>query len=145
MLISKLPGRDHWGAVQSVFFAGGGVKGGTIVGASDASEPIPTTDPQRPENMAATIYHALGSPARSPGKTTRSPAFRLSWRPDPRTYWKARDMTPRKTHHHISASRRRELLQVGYSGLLGLGLPTLLAAIPSRRVPNGRRESVLAV
>ena len=24
----KLPGRDHWGAVQTVFFAGGGVKGG---------------------------------------------------------------------------------------------------------------------
>ena len=31
----KLPGRDHWGAVQSVFFAGGGVRGGTVVGSSD--------------------------------------------------------------------------------------------------------------
>src|SRR5260370_41340029 len=31
----KGPGRDHWGAVQTVFFAGGGVRGGTVVGASD--------------------------------------------------------------------------------------------------------------
>src|SRR5713226_6659484 len=31
----KLPGRDHWGAVQTVFFAGGGVKGGRVIGASD--------------------------------------------------------------------------------------------------------------
>src|SRR5581483_9475437 len=31
----KLPGRDHWGSVQTVFFAGGGVRGGTVVGSSD--------------------------------------------------------------------------------------------------------------
>src|SRR5439155_1937830 len=31
----KLPGRDHWGAVQTVFFAGGGTKGGRVVGSSD--------------------------------------------------------------------------------------------------------------
>src|SRR5262249_31511172 len=31
----KLPGRDHWGAVQTVFFAGGGVRGGTVIGSSD--------------------------------------------------------------------------------------------------------------
>lgn len=55
-----LPGRDHWGAVQSVFFAGGGVRGGTVVGASDAMGAYPARDAQRPENMAATIYHSLG-------------------------------------------------------------------------------------
>ena len=32
---TKLPGRDHWGAVQSVFFSGGGVLGGNVVGESD--------------------------------------------------------------------------------------------------------------
>lgn len=57
-----LPGRDHWGAVQSVFFAGGGVRGGTVVGATDNQGGYPTTDPQKPENMAATIYHSLGIP-----------------------------------------------------------------------------------
>jgi hypothetical protein len=58
----KLPGRDHWGAVQSVFFAGGGTKGGRLVGASDKNGGFPALDPQTPENMAATIYHALGLP-----------------------------------------------------------------------------------
>jgi uncharacterized protein (DUF1501 family) len=59
---SNLPGRDHWGAVQSVFFAGGGVKGGTVIGSSDRIGGYPATDPQKPENMAATIYNALGLP-----------------------------------------------------------------------------------
>lgn len=57
-----LPGRDHWGAVQTAFFAGGGVKGGTIIGSSDKIGGHPATDPQTPENMAATIYRSLGLP-----------------------------------------------------------------------------------
>jgi hypothetical protein len=59
----KLPGRDHWGAVQSVWFAGGGVRGGNVIGASDAIGAYPTQQPVKPENFAATIYHALGIPA----------------------------------------------------------------------------------
>jgi uncharacterized protein (DUF1501 family) len=64
--ISLLPesyyaaGRDHWGAVQSVWLAGGGVKGGHVTGASDAQGAYPARDPQRPENLAATMYHCLG-------------------------------------------------------------------------------------
>ena len=38
------------------------VKFGTVVGASDATGGYPSEDPQRPENMAATIYQALGIP-----------------------------------------------------------------------------------
>jgi hypothetical protein len=56
------PGRDHWGAVQSVFFAGGGVRGGTVVGASDKVGAYPAENPHSPEDMAATIYDALGIP-----------------------------------------------------------------------------------
>ena len=56
------PGRDHWGAVQTVFFAGGGTKGGTVVGSSDAHAGYPAADPQTPDNLAATIYHTLGIP-----------------------------------------------------------------------------------
>lgn len=59
---TNLPGRDHWGAVQTVFFAGGGIRGGTVVGESDAIGGYPKTDPQTPENMAATIYQSLGLP-----------------------------------------------------------------------------------
>jgi len=55
-------GRDHWGAVQTVFVAGGGTQGGTVIGASDKNGAYPATDAQRPENLAATIYHALGIP-----------------------------------------------------------------------------------
>jgi hypothetical protein len=58
----KGPGRDHWGAVQSVFLAGGGVRGGKVVGSSDKTGGYPATDPQTPENLAATIYFALGLP-----------------------------------------------------------------------------------
>jgi hypothetical protein len=58
----RLPGRDHWGAVQSIFFAGGGVRGGTVIGSSDATGGFPASEPQTPENMAATIYQALGIP-----------------------------------------------------------------------------------
>lgn len=58
----KLPGRDHWGAVQSVLMAGGGLPGGCVVGSSDKDGAYPASDAQRPENMAATIYNALGIP-----------------------------------------------------------------------------------
>jgi uncharacterized protein (DUF1501 family) len=59
----RLPGRDHWGAVQSVFFAGGGVRGGAVIGSSDRIGGYPHNDPHTPEQMAATIYSALGIPA----------------------------------------------------------------------------------
>lgn len=60
---AKTPGRDHWGAVQTIFFAGGGVRGGTVIGSSDKLGGHPASDPQQPENMAATIYQSLGLPA----------------------------------------------------------------------------------
>ena len=59
----ELPGRDHWGAVQSLLLAGGGVRGGTVVGASDRIGGFPKQAKQTPENLAATIYEALGIPA----------------------------------------------------------------------------------
>jgi len=60
--VYKYPGRDHWGAVQSVFFAGGGVRGGTVIGTSDKQGGYPASSKQTPENMAATIYQGLGLP-----------------------------------------------------------------------------------
>jgi hypothetical protein len=57
-----LPGRDHWGAVQSVFLAGGGVRGGTVVGSSDRIGGFPATSPQTPENLSAMIFATLGIP-----------------------------------------------------------------------------------
>ncbi len=60
--IYKLPGRDHWAQCQSILLAGGGVRGGQVIGSSDRNGAYPTSDPQTPENCAATIYHALGIP-----------------------------------------------------------------------------------
>ena len=59
---AALPGRDHWGASQTVFLAGGGVRGGTVIGATDRIGAYPIESPQKPENLAATIYEALGLP-----------------------------------------------------------------------------------
>jgi uncharacterized protein DUF1501 len=60
--INKDAGRDHWGRVNSLLIAGGGVRGGTVVGASDRLGGDPIADTQTPENLAATIYEALGIP-----------------------------------------------------------------------------------
>lgn len=58
----KTPGRNHWGGVQSVLLAGGGIAGGRVIGRSDKMAAYPAEHPQTPENLAATIYHALGIP-----------------------------------------------------------------------------------
>lgn len=60
--IYKHPGRDHWAPAQSILLAGGGIRGGTVVGSTDRNGAYVTSDPQTPENFAATIYDALGIP-----------------------------------------------------------------------------------
>jgi uncharacterized protein (DUF1501 family) len=60
--INKDAGRDHWGPAMTVLFAGGGVRGGNVLGSTDRIAAYPTSDPQTPENLAATIYHTLGIP-----------------------------------------------------------------------------------
>lgn len=59
--VYKYPGRDHWGT-QTVFFAGGGVKGGQVIGSTDKIGAYPKTQPQTPTNLGATIYEGLGLP-----------------------------------------------------------------------------------
>lgn len=53
-------GRDHWGKANSVVFAGGGVAGGQVHGATDEQAAAPTRDPVSPGDVAATIYTLLG-------------------------------------------------------------------------------------
>jgi hypothetical protein len=60
---ARLPGRDHWGRVQTVFLAGAGTPGGAVLGASDRIGGHPAHDARTPEDLAATIYHALGLPS----------------------------------------------------------------------------------
>src|SRR5262249_61376144 len=58
--INKDAGRDHWGLCQSVLLAGGGIRGGAVLGASDRIGAYPTDDPVDPTDVHATIYHCLG-------------------------------------------------------------------------------------
>lgn len=54
------PGRDHWGSSMFCLLAGGGLKNGQIVGATDSKGTEPATRPLSPSNLHATIYHVLG-------------------------------------------------------------------------------------
>jgi uncharacterized protein (DUF1501 family) len=58
--INKNAGRDHWGPCFTVALGGGGIKGGRVIGKSDARAERPATDPYGPEDLAATIYHLMG-------------------------------------------------------------------------------------
>jgi hypothetical protein len=58
--LNKEGGRDHWGAAGSLLFAGGGVREGQIIGATDRIAAQPTGNRYTPADIAATIYHALG-------------------------------------------------------------------------------------
>ncbi|MBM3981283.1 MAG: DUF1501 domain-containing protein [Planctomycetes bacterium] len=56
------PGRDHWVHCQTALFAGGGIRGGQVYGASDKVAAYPAEKPVHPEDLAATIYRAFGIP-----------------------------------------------------------------------------------
>ena len=73
----KLPGRDHWGAAQSVLFAGGGIRPGVVVGKTDSKGEYPVDSPVKPENFAATIYHLLGIPAEAVWNDTLGRPFAI--------------------------------------------------------------------
>lgn len=56
-------GRDHWANCWTALVAGGGVRGGRVVGASDRIGGEPTARPTTPQELVATVFHALGVPA----------------------------------------------------------------------------------
>ena len=55
-------GRDHWPAVYSVLLAGGGIRGGRLIGSSDSLGAHPREGRVRPEDILATFYYLLGVP-----------------------------------------------------------------------------------
>jgi hypothetical protein len=58
--VNGTAGRDHWPQCQTVLMAGGGAPGGRVYGASDGSGAYPERDPVLPDDITATVYHALG-------------------------------------------------------------------------------------
>ncbi len=53
-------GREHWPRCYSVALAGGGIAGGQVYGASDRWAAYPSRDPVSPDDLGATMLHALG-------------------------------------------------------------------------------------
>jgi hypothetical protein len=62
---NNVGGRDHWCNCYSVLLAGGGVRGGQVIGSSDAIAGYPRERPVHISDLAATLYHVLGVHPRS--------------------------------------------------------------------------------
>jgi uncharacterized protein (DUF1501 family) len=58
--INANAGRDHWPGCYSAVLAGGGIRGGQVVGASDRLGAYPKTQPVTPADLHATVFTALG-------------------------------------------------------------------------------------
>src|SRR6476619_426039 len=71
--VNPAGGRDHWPQCWTVYFAGGGVKGGRVVGKSDDIGAYPAERPVNPSEVVATIYQSLGLDitAHLPGPNSR--------------------------------------------------------------------------
>lgn len=55
-----IPGRDHWGNAISAMIAGGGLKGGQVVGKTNSKAEHPVDRPLKPADLLATVYKVLG-------------------------------------------------------------------------------------
>lgn len=64
------PGRQHWPQCFSAIVAGCGIRGGAIYGESDKTGSAPKSNPVTPQDLHATILHALGVPLNDLGKNT---------------------------------------------------------------------------
>lgn len=58
--INKSLGRDHWPDAYSIVFAGAGIRGGQIVGATDRQGAQVVDNPHSPDDYAATVLEKLG-------------------------------------------------------------------------------------
>jgi hypothetical protein len=58
--VNRSAGRDHWPQCGFSLLTGGGVKAGTVYGASDKIAAYPKDNPVSPGDVVATIYHLLG-------------------------------------------------------------------------------------
>ncbi|MES2789732.1 MAG: DUF1501 domain-containing protein [Planctomycetota bacterium] len=52
-------GRDHWPSAMSALVAGGGIRGGQVIGATTSKAEYPIERPLKPQDLLATIYRHL--------------------------------------------------------------------------------------
>jgi hypothetical protein len=64
-LTGATPGRQHWPQAYSAMLAGGGIKGAMVYGATDKIGAYVKDNPVRPQDLSATIFHALNVPYES--------------------------------------------------------------------------------
>jgi hypothetical protein len=60
--VNPSAGRDHWATAGVATMGGGAVRMGEVVGATNAQAEVVVDNPVRPQDIAATIYQALGIP-----------------------------------------------------------------------------------
>jgi uncharacterized protein (DUF1501 family) len=60
--VNPSAGRDHWSTAGVATMGGGGIRMGQVVGATNAQGEVVVDSPVRAQDLAATIYHALGIP-----------------------------------------------------------------------------------
>ncbi len=58
--LNRTGGRDHWSMLFPALLAGAGIRGGSVLGQTDKDAAYAITPPHSPQDLAATIYHALG-------------------------------------------------------------------------------------
>lgn len=81
--LNKFQGRDHWTNAYSIAFAGAGVRGGQVIGATDKDGGHVASDPFTPEAYAATIYEKLGIDRTKPLYTSNNRPVFLGHDADP--------------------------------------------------------------
>jgi uncharacterized protein (DUF1501 family) len=62
--VNKNAGRDHWARGMSMIMAGGGIRGGQVVGATNADGEEPVGTSYKPDDAAASFFKALGIDAK---------------------------------------------------------------------------------
>lgn len=75
--VNPSAGRDHWSTAGVACMGGGGVRVGEVVGATNATAEFVTDSPVSPQDLAATIYHALGIPLHTWYKTAEGRPIEL--------------------------------------------------------------------
>jgi hypothetical protein len=58
--VNRNGGRDHWAPLSTLALSGGGLNMGQVVGESTPKADMPRTQPIRPQDLMATVFHVLG-------------------------------------------------------------------------------------
>jgi uncharacterized protein (DUF1501 family) len=81
--VNGRPGRDHWPSAMSILLAGGGLRAGQVIGATDARGEAPSERALEPNDFLATVYRHLGIDTRAEVVDRSGRPLRVLDRTDP--------------------------------------------------------------